>query len=178
MVTPSQQLLALGKGVGSFLRYQPTPCTGEQRSAQDYTFEALHRVYFYDAWRVQPVLALSGRNQLPQWPVAHCFLFTVMKSGHPACPFITYKQLALYASPRFWQYGLLAFVARCCSFDNQHRHQEQPKQWKGSHKTKEKDPLCKLSSCPLLGEWSMASRRNPPMTSLSTSQYRSCLTWL
>ena len=42
--------------VGSSLRYQPTPCTGEQRSAQDYTFEALHRVYFYDAWRVQPVL--------------------------------------------------------------------------------------------------------------------------
>ena len=42
--------------VGSSLRYQPTPSTCEQRSAQDYTFEALHRVYFYDAWRVQPVL--------------------------------------------------------------------------------------------------------------------------
>ena len=42
--------------VGSSLRYQPTPSTREQRSAQDYTFEALHRVYFYDAWRVQPVL--------------------------------------------------------------------------------------------------------------------------
>ena len=33
------------------------------------------------------------------------------------------KQLALYASPRFWQYGLLAFIARCSSFDNQRRHQ-------------------------------------------------------
>ena len=42
--------------VGSSLRYQPTPSTREQRSAQDYTFEALHWVYFYDAWRVQPVL--------------------------------------------------------------------------------------------------------------------------
>ena len=42
--------------VGSSLRYQPTPSTREQRSAQDYTFEALHRVYFYDAWRVQPIL--------------------------------------------------------------------------------------------------------------------------
>ena len=42
--------------VGSSLRYQPTPSAREQRSAQDYTFEALHRVYFYDAWRVQPVL--------------------------------------------------------------------------------------------------------------------------
>ena len=31
--------------------------------------------------------------------------------------------LALHANPRFWQYGLLAFIARCCSFDNQHRHQ-------------------------------------------------------
>ena len=42
--------------MGSSLRYQPTPSAREQRSAQDYTFEALHRVYFYDAWRVQPVL--------------------------------------------------------------------------------------------------------------------------
>ena len=50
-------------------------------------------------------------------------LFAFEKSGHPACPFITHKQLALYASPRFWQYGLLAFIARRCSFDNQHRHQ-------------------------------------------------------
>ena len=43
-------------GVGSSLRYQPTPSAREQRSAQDYTFEALRRVYFDDAWRVQPVL--------------------------------------------------------------------------------------------------------------------------
>ena len=50
-------------------------------------------------------------------------LFTFVKNRHPACPFITHKQLALHASPRFWQYGLLAFIARCCSFDNQHRHQ-------------------------------------------------------
>ena len=28
----------------------------EQRTAQDYTLEALHRIYFYDAWRTQPVL--------------------------------------------------------------------------------------------------------------------------
>ena len=69
-------------------------------------------------------------------------LFAFVKGGHPACPFITHKQLALYANPRFWQYGLLAFIARCCSFDNQHRHQgtetaqaveEKPQ------KTKEKD---------------------------------------
>ena len=46
--------------VGSSLRYQPTPCTVEQGSAQDYTFEALHRVYFCDAWRVQPVLDAPG----------------------------------------------------------------------------------------------------------------------
>ena len=50
-------------------------------------------------------------------------LFAFVKSGHPACPFITHKQLALYANPRFWQYGLPAFIARCCSFDNQNRHQ-------------------------------------------------------
>ena len=55
--------------VGSSLRYQPTPCTGEQRSAPDYTFEALHRVYFYDAWRVQPVLDAPGSELvLPPQP--------------------------------------------------------------------------------------------------------------
>ena len=37
-------------------------------------------------------------------------LFAFVKSGHPACPFITHKQLALCANPRFWQYGLLACV--------------------------------------------------------------------
>ena len=50
-------------------------------------------------------------------------LFAFVKSGHPACPFIPHKQLALHANPRFWQYSLLAFIARCCSFDNQQRHQ-------------------------------------------------------
>ena len=55
--------------VGSSLRYQPTLCTGEQRSAQDYTFEALRRVYFYDAWRVQPVLDAPGSELvLPPQP--------------------------------------------------------------------------------------------------------------
>ena len=34
----------------------------EQRSAQDYAFEALHRVYFYDAWRAQPVLDAIGSD--------------------------------------------------------------------------------------------------------------------
>ena len=46
--------------VGSSLRCQPTPSTSEQHSAQDYTFEALHRVYFYDAWRAQPILDTPG----------------------------------------------------------------------------------------------------------------------
>ena len=45
------------------------PSTGEQRSAQDYTFEALHRVYFCDAWRVQPVLDAPGSELvLPPQP--------------------------------------------------------------------------------------------------------------
>ena len=55
--------------VGSSLRYQPTQSTREQRSAQDYTFEALHRVYFYDAWRAQPVLdAIDSDLILPPQP--------------------------------------------------------------------------------------------------------------
>ena len=28
----------------------------------------------------------------------------------------------LYANPLFWQYGLLAFVSGCCTFNNEHRH--------------------------------------------------------
>ena len=35
----------------------------------NYTFEALHRVYFYDAWRVQPVLdAPESELVLPPQP--------------------------------------------------------------------------------------------------------------
>ena len=108
--------------------------------------------------QVKPLLLLSN-------------LFTFVKSGHPACPFITHKQLALYASPRFWQYGLLPSSqgAVPLTIDTDIRVQEQPKQWKGNHRKQRKkmsmpSPLCKLSSCPLLGE-SMASRRYPPMTS-------------
>ena len=41
----------------------------EQRSAQDYAFEALHRVYFHDAWRAQPVLDAMGSDLiLPSRP--------------------------------------------------------------------------------------------------------------
>ena len=51
--------------------------TAEQRKAQDYTFEALHRVYFYDAWRAQPVLDAPGSELvLPPQPgllVHGCF---------------------------------------------------------------------------------------------------------
>ena len=76
-------------------------------------------------FEVQDPLQLA--HQQHQWieafaaPLSNLFAF--VKNGHPACPFITHKQLALYANPRFWQYGLLAFIARCCSYDNQHRHQ-------------------------------------------------------
>ena len=63
--------------VGCSQRYQPTPNTAEQRKAQDYTFEALHRVYFYDAWRAQPVLNAPGSELvLPPQPgllVHGCF---------------------------------------------------------------------------------------------------------
>ena len=74
--------------------------------------DEINRAYIGDLLRISEAFAAPLAN-----------LFTFVKSGHPACPFITQKQLALYASPRFWQYGLLAFIARCCSFDNQHRHQ-------------------------------------------------------
>ena len=74
--------------------------------------DEINQAYIEDLLRISEAFAPPLSN-----------LFAFVKSGHPACPFITHKQLALYANPRFWQYGLLAFIARCCSFDNQHRHQ-------------------------------------------------------
>ena len=50
-------------------------------------------------------------------------LFAFAKQGHQLCSFIPQKQLALYANPLFWQYGLFAFVSRCCSYNNQQRRQ-------------------------------------------------------
>ena len=46
--------------VGCSQRNQPTPNTAEHRKAQDHTFEALHRVYCFDAWRPEPVLDVPG----------------------------------------------------------------------------------------------------------------------
>ena len=93
--------------------------------------DEINQAYIGDLLRISEAFAAPLSN-----------LFAFVKSGHPACPFITHKQLALYASPRFWQYGLLAFIARCCSFDNQHRHQgpgtAQAEEGK-SQTTKEKD---------------------------------------
>ena len=74
--------------------------------------DEINQAYIGDLLRISEAFAAPLSN-----------LFAFVKRGHPACPFITQKQLALYASPRFWQYGLLAFIARCCSFDNQRRHQ-------------------------------------------------------
>ena len=59
-------------------------------------------------------------------PLANLFAF--VKQGHQPCSFIPQKQLALYANPLFWQYGLLAFVSGCCSFNNQPRRQRQVQQ--------------------------------------------------
>ena len=55
--------------------------------------------------------------------ISHAFatplaeLFAFVKQGHPPCSFIPQKQLALYANPQFWQYGLLAFVSGRCAFN-------------------------------------------------------------
>ena len=93
--------------------------------------DEINQAYIGDLLRISEAFAAPLSN-----------LFAFVKSGHPACPFIAHKQLALYANPRFWQYGLLAFIARCCSFDNQHRHQDPgpAKVEEGkSQTTKEKD---------------------------------------
>ena len=54
----------------------------EHRSAQDYAFEALHRVYFYDAWRAQPVLDAIGSDLIlpPTRPFRAWLLLASAKS--------------------------------------------------------------------------------------------------
>ena len=138
----------------------------EQRATQAlYDYQNAAQTASETARQRVPLPALQIYSDLPrEWPMARLAisskqinrlvrigeafaaplsnLFAFVKSGHPACSFIAHKQLALYASPRFWQYGLLAFIARCCSFDNQHRHQgpgtAQAEEGK-SQTTKEKD---------------------------------------
>ena len=62
--------------------------------------------------------------------ISHAFaaplaeLFAFVQQDRQLCSFIPHKQLMLYANPLFWQYGLLAFVAGCCTFNNEHRHKQ------------------------------------------------------
>ena len=74
--------------------------------------EEIDRDYIADLRRISEAFAA---------PLANLFAFT--KQGHKLCSFVPQKQLALYANPLFWQYGLFAFVSRCCSHNNQHRRQ-------------------------------------------------------
>ena len=74
--------------------------------------EEINHDYIADLHRISEAFAA---------PLANLFAFA--KQGHKLCSFIPQKQLALYANPLFWQYGLLAFVSRCCSHNNQHRRQ-------------------------------------------------------
>ena len=74
--------------------------------------EEINPAYIADLHRISEAFAA---------PLANLFAFA--KQGHQLCSFIPQKQLALYANPLFWQYGLFAFVSRCCSHNNQHRRQ-------------------------------------------------------
>ena len=74
--------------------------------------EEINRDYIADLRRISEAFAA---------PLANLFAFA--KQGHKMCSFIPHKQLTLYANPPFWQYGLFAFVSRCCAHNNQHRRQ-------------------------------------------------------
>ena len=85
---------------------------------------ALHGTYFGNIpEEINPdyIADLHRISEAFAAPLAHLFAFA--KQGHQLCSFIPQKQLALYANPLFWQYGLFAFVSRCCSHNNQHRRQ-------------------------------------------------------
>ena len=74
--------------------------------------EEINRDYIEDLRRISEAFAAPLSN-----------LFAFAKQAHKLCPFIPQNQLALYANPLFWQYGLFAFVSRCCAHNNQHRSQ-------------------------------------------------------
>ena len=74
--------------------------------------EEINRDYIEDLRRISEAFAA---------PLSKLFAFA--KQEHKLCPFIPQNQLALYANPLFWQYGLFAFVSRCCARNNQHRSQ-------------------------------------------------------
>ena len=63
-----------GKGgarfsVGSTSRYPPGQEADAAHKAKKYQFEALHKIYFYDAWRSQPELGTRGSDlHLPPQP--------------------------------------------------------------------------------------------------------------
>ena len=85
---------------------------------------ALHGTYFGNIpEEINPdyIADLHRISEAFAAPLANLFAFA--KQGHQLCSFIPQKQLALYANPLFWQYGLFAFVSRCCSHNNQHRRQ-------------------------------------------------------
>ena len=82
---------------------------------------ALHGTYFGDIpAEVNPayITDLLRISEAFAAPLAN--LFSFVEQGHPPCSFIPPKQLALYANPMFWQYGLLAFVSGCCE-NTKHR---------------------------------------------------------
>ena len=74
--------------------------------------EEVNPAYIGDLHRISEAFAA---------PLANLFAFA--KQGHQPCSFIPQKQLALYANPLFWQYGLFVFVSRHCSYNNQQRRQ-------------------------------------------------------
>ena len=74
--------------------------------------EEINRDHIADLRRISEAFAAPLSN-----------LFAFAKQGHKLCSFIPQKQLALYANPLFWQYGLFAFVSRCCAHNHQHRRQ-------------------------------------------------------
>ena len=129
--------------------------------------EEINRDYIADLHRISEAFAA---------PLANLFAFT--KQGHNLCSFIPQKQLALHANPLFWQYGLFAFVSRCCSHNNQYRRklQAQQRQPCPSRRSLAKrmwmhSPLCGLSSCRLCEEWSMETKRCPSTIFLFTSRF-------
>ena len=60
MASPSVQKRRFS--VGCSQRYQPTQSATLCKKAQAYRFEALHKIYFYDAWRQEPLLNAPGSD--------------------------------------------------------------------------------------------------------------------
>ena len=135
--------------------------------------DEINQAYIGDLLRISEAFAAPPSN-----------LFAFVKSGHPACPFITHKQLALLQTPdsgnmASWP-SLRGAVPLMINMDT--RVQEQHKEEGKSQTTKEKDvdalTFMRTVLMPFVREMEHGEQTLPTNDLFVYLLDKSCLTWL